>query len=169
MQLEIDQLKKKLRHARQERIPSNSDASSEGEEDASYRQRLRTPPNKSFSYDKEHHHKCRYKSPPRRGLGNDAMSKALNQISKSPFMRKIEGETLPQRFHQPTFTIYNGRTDPMEHVSHFNQRITVHSKDETLMCKVIPSSLGPVVMRWFDGLRANSIDSFKELTREFGS
>ena len=24
-------------------------------------------------------------------------------------------------------------------------------------------------MRWFDGLRANSIDSFKELTRAFGS
>ena len=24
-------------------------------------------------------------------------------------------------------------------------------------------------MRWFDGLRANSIDSFRELTREFGS
>ena len=37
------------------------------------------------------------------------------------------------------------------------------------MCKVFPSSLGPVAMRWFNGLRANSIDSFKELTRAFGS
>ena len=37
------------------------------------------------------------------------------------------------------------------------------------MCKVFPSSLGPVAMRWFDGLRANSIDSFKELTQAFGS
>ena len=42
--------------------------------------------------------------------------------------------------------------------------MAVHSKDEALMCKVFPSSLGPVVMRWFDSLRANSIDSFKELT-----
>ena len=74
-----------------------------------------------------------------------------------------------QYFHQPTFTIYNGRTDPMEHMSHFNQRLAVHSKDEALMCKVFPSSLEPVVMRWFDGQRANSIDSFKELTRTFGS
>jgi len=45
----------------------------------------------------------------------------------------------------------------------------VHSKNETLMCKVFPSSLGAVAMRWFDGLGANSIDSFKELTQAFGS
>ena len=36
------------------------------------------------------------------------------------------------------------------------------------MCKVFPSSLGPVVMRWFNGLRDNSIESFKKLTRAFG-
>ena len=47
--------------------------------------------------------------------------------------------------------------------------MVVHSKNETLMCKVFPSSLGPVAMRWFDGLGANSIDSFRELTRAFGS
>ena len=45
----------------------------------------------------------------------------------------------------------------------------MHSKNEALMCKVFPSSLGPVAMRWFDGLRASSIDSFKELTWAFGS
>ena len=52
----------------------------------------------------------------------------------------------------------------MEYVSHFSQRMVVHSKNEALMCKVFSSSLEPVAMRWFDGLRAGSIDSFKELT-----
>ena len=37
------------------------------------------------------------------------------------------------------------------------------------MYKVFPSNLGPVAMRWFDSLRANSIDSFKELIQAFGS
>ena len=97
------------------------------------------------------------------------MSKALNQISKSPFTRKIEGAILPQWFHQPMFTIYNSRTNLVEHVSYFNQKMIVHSKDEALMCNVFPSSLGPVAMRWFDGLRADFIDSFKELTWAFGS
>ena len=55
----------------------------------------------------------------------------------------------------------------MEHVSHFNQRMAIHSNNEALMCKVFPSSLGIMVMRWFDGLGAGSIDSFKELTPEF--
>ena len=52
----------------------------------------------------------------------------------------------------------------MEHVSHFNQGMAVHSKNEPLMCKVFLSSLGPVVMGWFDSLKVGSIDSFKELT-----
>ena len=97
------------------------------------------------------------------------MNKTLSQISKSPFTRNIEDVSLPRQFHQPTFTIYNGRIDSVEHVSHFNQRMVVHSKNEALMCKVFPSSLGPVAMRWFNGLKTNSIDSFRKLTRAFSA
>ena len=84
-------------------------------------------------------------------------------------MHKIEGAKLPQHFHQPTFLLYNVRSDPVEHVSQFNQRMAVHSKDETLLCKIFPSNLGPVAMRWFNVLKANSINSFRELTQAFGS
>ena len=47
--------------------------------------------------------------------------------------------------------------------------MVVHSKNEILMCKVFPSSLGHVAMRWFNGLKQGFIASFKELTRAFGS
>ena len=47
--------------------------------------------------------------------------------------------------------------------------MAVHSKDKALMCKIFPSSLGPIVMRWFNGLKVNSIDSFKKLTQSFGA
>ena len=57
----------------------------------------------------------------------------------------------------------------MEHISHFSQKMAVHSKDETLMCKIFSSSLGPMAMRWFNGLKANYIDSFKKLTQSFGT
>ena len=59
------------------------------------------------------------KSPSGRGVGTKVMKKVLSQISKSPFTRGIEKAKLPRRFHQPTFTMYNGRTDPVEHVSQF--------------------------------------------------
>ncbi|XP_050268127.1 uncharacterized protein LOC126712721 [Quercus robur] len=65
--------------------------------------------------------------------------------------------------------MYNGRIDPMEYVNHFNQRMVVHSRNEALLCKVFPSSLGLVAMRWFDGLEEGSINSFQELTRAFGA
>ena len=57
----------------------------------------------------------------------------------------------------------------MEHISHFSQKMVVHSKDEALMCKIFPSSLDLMAMRWFNGLKANSIDSFKKLTQSFGA
>ncbi|XP_050280842.1 uncharacterized protein LOC126721817 [Quercus robur] len=47
--------------------------------------------------------------------------------------------------------------------------MAIYSRDEALMCKVFPSSLGPTAMRWFNGLRANSVGSFKTLTQAFGA
>ena len=133
MQLEIDDLKKKLRRAQRKQTPSNSGRSFSDKVDNNYRRRSRTPPSETFSYDEEHHYKRRNKSLPHKGLGNNTISKALNQISKSPFTRKIEGAKLPRQFHQPTFIIYNGRMDPVEHASQFNQRMAIHSKDKALM------------------------------------
>ena len=167
MQREIDQLKKKLRHAQRKQTPTPFDSSFDDEKDSGYRCRSRTPPSESFSYEEEHHSERQCKSPVHRGLGNDAMSKTLNQIAKSPFAHRIERVAPPRRFHQPTFTIYNGRTNSVERMGHFNQRMAIYSKDEALMCKVFTSSLGPVAMRWFNDLKTGSINSFKELTRAF--
>ena len=169
MQQEIDHLKRKLHQERRRRTPSISYFSSDNEEDDSYRQRSRILPSESFSYNKDYHHEHRNKRSSFKGLRNDAMSKVLKQISRLPLTRRIEERRLLRWFTLPTFTVYNGRTDPVEYVSHFNQKMAVHSKNETLMCKVFPSSLGPVEMRWFDDLGASSIDSFKELTQVFGS
>ena len=134
-----------------------------------YRQRSRTPPSKTFSHVEEYYQRYGRRSPSPKGLGQDAMSRALDQLSKSPFMCHIEGAALPQQFQQPTFTIYNGNTDPVEHVSQFNQRMAVHSKNEALMCKFFPSNLGPAAMRWFNSLKADSVDSYRQLTQAFGS
>ena len=164
LQREIEDLKRKLHHAQRKQILSSSDVSSNDEGDANYKERSETPPSESYSYKEEHSHKRRRKSPSGKRVGTKVMKKALSQISKSPFTRGIEKAKLPRHFHQPTFTMYNGRTDPVEHVSQFKQKMAVHSQDETLLCRVFPSSLGPMPMRWFDGLRTNSISSFKKLT-----
>ena len=127
MQREIDDLKRQLRRAQRKQSPPNSDVSSNDEEDTIYRQRSRTPPSESFSCKEEHLHKRKCMSPSRKGVGTNVMKKVLSQISKSPFTREIEKAKLPKRFHQPTFNMYNGQTDSVEHVSQFKQKMAVHS------------------------------------------
>ncbi|XP_065623789.1 uncharacterized protein LOC136065054 [Quercus suber] len=145
MQMEIERLSRELCHAKRKRVSSHCDEDWDDEQDVTYEQRSRAPISKSFSYEEEHRRK------------------------KSPFTHRIERARLSRRFNQPTFTIYNGKTDPVEHVGHFNQRMVVYSRDKALMCKVFPYSLGPVAMRWFNNLKADSINSYQELTQAFGS
>ena len=47
--------------------------------------------------------------------------------------------------------------------------MSLHTHNDTLMCKVLPSSLGSTALRWFNGLRKGSIHSFAELIQEFGA
>ena len=78
MQREIDELKRELRHAQRRRSLLNSESSSKETDGASYGLRSRNPPSETFSYKEEHHQRRRYRSPPRKRLGNDAMNKALS-------------------------------------------------------------------------------------------
>ena len=174
LQQEIKRLRSKLRRRERERrspSPLPSDGS-RGSRDRLYHRRSRTPSSESYSTSthKDKWEKSSYdreKMPSHHGMGNNAMSKALQQISKSPFVRRIKKARLPHRFSQPTFAIYNERTNLVEHVSHFNQMMAVHANNKALMCKVFPSSLGPVTMCWFNALEEGLVGSFEELTKAF--
>ena len=75
---------------------------------------------------------------------------------------------MPSKFTRSPFNSYDGKTDPVEHVSHYIQMMYLHTHKDTLMCKVFPSSLGPITLRWFNGLRKGLIHSFSKLIQEFG-
>ena len=98
----------------------------------------------------------------------DAMSRALRKVARSPFSSEIERAKMPDKFARPPFNCYDGKTDPVEHVSHYIQMMSLHTHNDALMCKVFSSSLGPTALRWFNGLRKGSIRSFSELIQEFG-
>jgi len=97
----------------------------------------------------------------------DAMSHALRQAARSPFSSDIERAPMPSKFTWPPFNSYDGKTNPVEHVSHYIQMMSLHTYNDALMCKVFPLSLGPTALRWFNGLRKGSIHSFAELIQEF--
>ena len=74
---------------------------------------------------------------------------------------------MPKHFNCPPFISYDGKKNPVEHVSHYIQMMSLYTQNYAFMCKVFPSSLGPMALRWFNGLRKGSIHSFRELIQEF--
>ena len=98
----------------------------------------------------------------------DTMSRTLRRATRSPFLRDIEQAPMQSRFTRPLFNYYDGKTDPIEHVSHYIQMMFLHTHNDALMCKVFLLSLRPTALRWFNGLRKGSIHSFPELIQEFG-
>ena len=103
-----------------------------------------------------------------RNKAMDAISRTLHRAARSSFSRDIERAPMPNRFTQPPFNSYDKKTDPVEHVSHYIQMMSLHTHNDALMCKVFPSSLGPSALRWFNELRKGLIHSFFELIQEFG-
>ena len=97
--------------------PPGTDTPLNDENDDDYKQRSKTPSSKTFYHEEERHQRRKRRSPSPRGMGHDAMSRALDQLSRSPFTRRIKEAVLLRRFQQPAFSIYNGSTDPVEHVS----------------------------------------------------
>nr|XP_023888981.1 uncharacterized protein LOC112001050 [Quercus suber] len=83
------------------------------------------------------------------------------------FQMKSCGPPMLDRFTHPSFNSYDGKTDPVEHVNHYIQMMSLHTSNDALMCKVFPSSLGPTALRWFNGLRKSFIHNFAELIQEF--
>ena len=68
MQCEIDELKKKLCRIWRRYLSPDSELSSEETDNATYRQRSRTPPSETLSGNEEYRHKGKNKSPTHKGL-----------------------------------------------------------------------------------------------------
>ena len=125
----MEQLHQRLRHKtriRENGTPFPNQYSGTGS-DRSYRPKSRNPPSESFMSSSRHslgrnRYRKKSRTPPKKGQGHDAMGKALLQISRSSFSQRIEQAELPCCFNQLVFIIYNGKADPVEHMSYFNQR-----------------------------------------------
>ena len=96
MQREINDLKRRLRFAQRRQSPPGTNTPLDDENDDDYRQKSKTPPSETFSHEEERHQKRKRRSPSPRGIGHDAMSRALDRLSRSPFTHRIEGAALPQ-------------------------------------------------------------------------
>uniref|UniRef100_A0A2N9GI24 Integrase catalytic domain-containing protein n=1 Tax=Fagus sylvatica TaxID=28930 RepID=A0A2N9GI24_FAGSY len=65
--------------------------------------------------------------------------------------------------------MYDGRADPIGYISHYRQSMALHLGNDALICRMFPSSLGPMSLRWFNRLQHSSIHSWDELAEAFVS
>ena len=91
------------------------------------------------------------------------MIRSPNDMLSSPLWRHILDYEPPRRFVIPTFTMFDGSTDPYVHMLHYNQAITLNVNNYLLLCKVFPAILRGPALAWFHKLSRSSINTFNEL------
>ena len=75
----------------------------------------------------------------------------------------------PCGFSIPPFAMYDGSSDPYDHMLHYNQAMILNAGDDQLLCKVFPDSLKGLALAWFHKLPRGSINTFGELWAVFVS
>ena len=85
----------------------------------------------------------------------------------SPLGQHILDYEPPRGFVIPPFSMYDGSSDPYDHMLHFNQAMILNAGNDKLLCKVFPASLKGPAMAWFHRLLRGSLNSFGELWAAF--
>ena len=85
----------------------------------------------------------------------------------SPLGQHILSYDLPNGFAIPPFAMYDGASNPYDHMLHFNQAMIMSRGNDRLLCKVFLASIKRPALAWFHKLPRGSINSFSELWAAF--
>ena len=69
----------------------------------------------------------------------------------------------------PRFHMFDGSGYRFDHLMHFKQVMTLQCENDSLLCKVFPSSLSGPALSWFHCLHPGSLSSFHELSETFAT
>ena len=72
-----------------------------------------------------------------------------------------------EKFNPQKFTMYDGKSNPRSHISHFKQMMALWNHLDTLMCRVFSLSLGDLRLTWFNMLLPGFIKNFLQLSKSF--
>ncbi|MFS7922007.1 putative retrotransposon gag domain-containing protein [Helianthus anomalus] len=91
----------------------------------------------------------------------------------SHFAPPICDAEVPKRFHIPTMKLYDGATDPEEHIAQYRERMEINPIPEKLkeacLCKGFGSTLTGSALKWLLSLPPYSITSFANLVNLFNN
>ena len=70
-----------------------------------------------------------------------ALIRGPDDMLSSPLEQHILDYEPPRGFGIPTFTTFDGSTDPYDHMFHYNQAMILNAENNPLLCKVFQASL----------------------------
>ncbi|GFZ01916.1 hypothetical protein Acr_15g0005250 [Actinidia rufa] len=92
----------------------------------------------------------------------------LVRQTDSPFTERVLGARISSKFKLPTqLGIYEGKTDPMDHLDSYKSLMSLQGCSDEVMCKAFSATLKGPARSWFRKLSPGTIDSFGELSRLF--
>ncbi|GFY95600.1 hypothetical protein Acr_10g0009850 [Actinidia rufa] len=92
----------------------------------------------------------------------------LIRQTESLFTERILRARVSSKFKLPTqFRIYEGKTDPIDHLDLYKSLTSLQGYSDEVMCKAFSATLKGSARSWFQKLSPRTIDSFGDLSRLF--
>ncbi|EXB66084.1 hypothetical protein L484_003885 [Morus notabilis] len=84
-----------------------------------------------------------------------------------PFTENIIRVPLPDKYKSPPIPLYDGRSDPDDHLEVYTGHMVLHGYPEEIMCRAFRNHLSDSARRWFRSLKPNSVASWDDLKNVF--
>ncbi|KAL0416685.1 UNVERIFIED_CONTAM: hypothetical protein Slati_3500400 [Sesamum latifolium] len=84
-----------------------------------------------------------------------------------PFTETVTADELPLNCRTPAIAEYDGTTDPMEHLSRFENTALLHRYTDGIKCRVFVTTFASAAQQWFNQLPIGAIGSFQEFCSLF--
>lgn len=69
----------------------------------------------------------------------------------------------------PQLEAFNGSTNPLDHLETYKNLMMLQAVPDEIMCRAFHGTLKGSARMWFNKIKPNSIDNFKELIKNFVS
>ncbi|KAL0453943.1 UNVERIFIED_CONTAM: hypothetical protein Slati_1372400 [Sesamum latifolium] len=84
-----------------------------------------------------------------------------------PFTKAVMADELPMNCRTPAIAEYDGTSDPMEHLSRFENASLLHRYTNGIKCRVFVTTFTRAAQQWFNQLPIGAIGSFQEFRSFF--